>query len=111
MTILCDPVATLSIVESANGWKGSASDELVYGGYANRRGEITLFGKELAYRLNFKNQMLREHPQLNEGARASYDAAVAGEPFEYGGVTFQRLSNERIIEICSAGTYRLRSRY
>ena len=59
----------------------------------------------------FKKQTVQQRPQLNPGAQARYDATNAGEPFEYATKTFQRLSNEQIIEICTSGRFKLSSRY
>ncbi len=89
----------------------SEHSEPVYGGYANGRGEIVLFAKELAYRVNFKNQILKPRPPLNLGAQARYDATEAGEDFEYGNKTFRRLSLEQITEICTAGRFRVGARF
>jgi hypothetical protein len=105
------PVAVLAISAVATGRDVAESSEPVYGGYANGRGEVVLFGKDLAYRVNFKKQTLQERPQLNPGAQARYDATDAGEEFEYGRKTFRRLSNEQIVEICSSGQFRLTSKY
>jgi hypothetical protein len=105
------PIAVLAISAVASGRDLLESSEPVYGGYANGRGDVVLFGKELAYRVNFKKQTLQERPQLNPGARARYDATGAGEEFEYGRKTFRRLSNEQIVEICSSGAFKLTSKY
>lgn len=82
--------------------------EPIYGGYANRRGEISLFGESLHYRVNFKNRTVQQRPPLNEGAQARYDAARPGEPFEFGRVNFRRLDHPEIKEICSSGSFRVR---
>ncbi|MFY9737865.1 MAG: hypothetical protein WAK11_02325 [Candidatus Cybelea sp.] len=105
------PVAVLSISANGTGRNVSELSEPVFGGYANARGEVVLFGEELAYRVNFKKQTVQQRPQLNPGAQARYDATNAGEPFEYATKTFQRLSNEQIIEICTSGRFKLSSRY
>lgn len=85
--------------------------EPVYGGYANERGEVVLFTENVAYRVNFKRQILKEGPPLNVGAKARYDATEAGEEFAYGNKTFRRLSFEQIADICTAGNFRLGSRF
>lgn len=90
---------------------GLEHSEPVYGGYANARGEIVLFAKDLAYRVVFKNQILKERPPLNVGAQARYDATEAGETFEYGTKTFRRLSCQQIVDICTAGRFRVGSRF
>ena len=105
------PVATLAITGVVKGPPCSERSEPVYGGYANARGEVVLFAKDIAYRVNFKNQILKERPPLNEGAQARYDATEAGEIFEYGTKSFQRLSHEQISEICTAGHFRVGSRF
>ena len=105
------PVAALAIKGSVKGTQCSEHSEPVFGGYANERGEIVLFAKDLAYRVNFKNQILKERPPLNVGAQARYEAAEAGEDFEYGTKTFLRLSREAISDICAAGHFRVGSRY
>jgi hypothetical protein len=105
------PVASLAIKGSVKGPPCSEQSEPVYGGYANARGEIVLFGKDLAYHVNFKNQILKQRPPLNVGAQARYDAAEAGEDFEYATKTFRRLSRQQISEICTAGHFRLGSKF
>jgi len=100
------PVAALAINKQGS----SDFSEPVYGGYSNARGEIVLFAKELAYRVNFKNQTLQHRPPLNPGAQARYDATEAGEPFEYGNKTFRRLSHEQIAAICTAHRFKVSSR-
>ena len=85
--------------------------EAVYGGYENRRGEIVLFAKDLAYRVNFKHHILKERPPLNSGAKARYDATEAGEDFVYGNQPFRRLSLQQIEEICSGADWRVGSRF
>jgi hypothetical protein len=102
------PVASLDIVSRKSKDRiVQEPSEPVYGGYANGRGEIFLFGESLVYRVNFKNQTVQQRPQLNPGAQARYDATQAGEPFEYCNVSFRRLSNAEIIEICSSGAFRV----
>ncbi len=86
----------------------NSGPELIYGGYANRRGEISLFGETLVYRINFKNRTVQQRPPLNHGAQARYDAARPGEQFEYGRVSFRRLDHPEIEEICSSGSFRVR---
>jgi hypothetical protein len=105
------PVATLAITGAVKGMKCSEHSEPVYGGYANGRGDIVLFAKDLAYRVNFKNQILKQGPPLNVGAQARYDATEAGEDFEYGAKTFRRLSRQQISDICTAGHFRVGSRF
>lgn len=105
------PVATLAIKGAVRGQTGSEFSEPVYGGYANGRGDIVLFAKGLAYRVNFKNQILKQRPPLNVGAQARYDATEAGEDFEYGSKTFRRLSLQQIAEICTSGDFRVGSRF
>jgi hypothetical protein len=111
VTISALPVAVLEISAVATGRDVSESSEPVYGGYANARGDVILFGKDLAYRVNFKKQTLQERPQLNPGAQARYDATGGGEEFEWGRKTFRRLSDEQIVEICSSGLFKLTSKY
>lgn len=101
------PIAALAIKAAGNAPGAAELSEPVYGGYANARGEIVLFGKDLAYRINFKTQTLQLRPQLNAGAQARYDAAEAGEPFQYGNKTFQRLSNQQITDICMSGHFKV----
>ncbi|HEV3092590.1 MAG TPA: hypothetical protein VGX91_14195 [Candidatus Cybelea sp.] len=105
------PVARLAIKGTVKGPQCPEHSEPVFGGYANGRGEIVLFAKDLAYGVNFKNQILKERPPLNAGAQARYDAAEAGEDFEYGTKTFQRLSRQAITDICAAGQFRVGSKY
>ena len=101
------PVAALAIKSGLNGKDLSERSEPVYGGYANPRGEIVLFGKDGAYRVNFKSQTLQRRPPLNAGAQARYDATEAGEHFEFGSNTFRRLSHEQIVGICASHRFRL----
>lgn len=104
-------IAVLEISTKATDRESRESSEPIYGGYANGRGEVMLFGRDLVYRVNFKNQTLQERPQLNAGAQQRYDAADLGEDFEYGNKTFRRLSGEQIVEICTSGRFRVTSKY
>ena len=79
--------------------------EPIYGGYSNSRGEVFLFGAELAFRVNFKNKTIQQRAPLNPGAQARYDETEAGDPFEYCKVSFRRLSAAQILEICSSGSF------
>lgn len=99
------PIAVLQIGRKNNA--PNESFEPVYGGYANARGEISLFAERCAYRVNFKNRTLCQRPALNPGAQAHYDAVQAGEPFVYAKTEFLRLSHESIAEICASGTFRV----
>jgi hypothetical protein len=102
------PVATLDIVSRKSKDRlVQEPSEPVYGGYANSRGEIFLFGEDLVYRVNFKNQTVQQRPKLNSGAQARYDATEAGEAFEYCNVSFRRLSGAEIVEICASGAFRV----
>jgi hypothetical protein len=105
------PVSSLVITGAVRGLTLPERLEPVYGGYMNRRGEIVLFGKDLAYRLNFKNHILKQGPPLNFGAKARYDETEAGEDFEYGSKTFRRLSLQQIEEICESTNWRVGSRF
>ena len=105
------PVATLTITGAVRGLNCPKRSEPVYGGYMNRRGEIVLFAEDLAYRVNFKNQILKQRPPLNAGAQARYDAAEAGDDFEYGNATFRRLSLQQIEDICNGANFRVGSRF
>lgn len=104
-------IALLEISTKTNDRESRESSEPIYGGYANGRGEVMLFGKGLVYRVNFKNQTLQERPQLNAAAQQRYDATELGNEFEYGNKTFRRLSGEQIVEICTSGRFRLTSKY
>lgn len=101
------PVAVLAIKSEGSARGAAELSEPVYGGYANSRGEVVLFGKELAYRVDLKRQTLQLRPQLNLGAQARYDATQAGEPFEFGNKTFRRLSMQQITDICESGRFRV----
>ncbi len=87
-----------------------ALSEPVYGGYTNSRGDIVLFGKDQAYRVDFKKQTLQRRPQLNFGAQARYDEVQGGESFEFGNKTFQRLTERQITDICESGDFRVTPR-
>jgi hypothetical protein len=105
------PVATLVITGAVRGLSLPERSEPVYGGYMNRRGEIVLFAKDLAYRVNFKNHTLKQGPPLNVGAKERYDATEAGEDFVYANTTFRRLSIEEIEDICNGANFRVGSRF
>ncbi len=102
------PIAVLEIARKSKNGLFSQSSEPIYGGYANARGDVSLFAERCAYSVNFKSQTLRERPSLNSAAQAHYEAADAGEPFVYANVKFLRLSHERITEICASGAFRVR---
>ena len=101
------PIGLLSINRKANDGLVQEQAEPIYGGYSNRRGEISLFGESIVYRVNFKKNTIQERPPLNPGAQVRYDATEAGEVFEYGNVSFRRLSTAQIVEICSSGSFRI----
>lgn len=103
--------AALAIKGAVNGLRCPERSDPVYGGYANGRGEIVLFTKDLAYRVNLKKQILKPRPPLNLGAQTRYDATEAGDDFVYGNKTFHRLSLQQITEICTACDFRVSSRY
>jgi hypothetical protein len=100
------PVATLTLNTKTSDRVVREHSEPVYGGYANARGEIFLFGETLVYRVNFKNQSVQQRIKLNSGAQARYDETEAGDEFTYCNVKFQRLSPDRIAEVCSSGAFR-----
>ena len=101
------PICVLKINRKANDGLVQEPVEPIYGGYANRRGEISLFGESIVYRVNFKKNTVQQWPPLNPGAQGRYDATEAGEAFEYGNASFRRLSNAEIVEICSSGAFRI----
>ena len=101
------PIAVLEIGRKTQNKSINQSFEPVYGGYANARGDLNLFAASCTYRVNPKNQTLRQRPSLNASAQARYDAVGAGEPFVYANREFLRLSHERIVEICASGAFRL----
>lgn len=105
------PIAALAISGGVKGLQCSERLEPVYGGYANGRGDIVLFAKEIAFRVNFRNQILKQRPPLNLAAQACYDATEPGEDFAYGKKVFRRLSHQQIAEICGAGDFRVGSRF
>ena len=99
------PVGTLDLNRKVSKSVVPSPPEPIYGGYANSRGEIFLFGADVAYRVNFKNKTLQQRPRLNPGAQARYDVTHAGDPFEYCNASFRRLSAAQILEICSSGSF------
>jgi hypothetical protein len=111
MTSIFPPVATLAIEGGVKGRTCPERSEPVYGGYANGRGEIILFSQDLAYRVNLKTRILKQRPPLNFDAQARYDATEAGEDFAFCNKTFHRLSHEQITDICTAGNFRVGSRF
>lgn len=101
------PVDRLVLVDKS----GRTPDpQPIFGGYARATGVISLFGSDSVYRFNFKTRTIQQALPLNAGAQARYDAAEPGTSFDYGGVTFRRLSDAEIIEICASGSFRLSSR-
>lgn len=104
------PIAVLAIKIAGKGPNFQMHSEPVYGGYANGRGRIVLFGKDQAYGVDFKTQTLQLRPQLNIGAQARYDQARAGDSFEFGNKTFERLSEQQITDICESGDFKLSPR-
>jgi hypothetical protein len=100
-------VASLIMTTRSNGHDAAELSEPIYGGYANARGDVFLFAKDQAYRVNFKKQTLQRRPPLNAGAQARYDATEAGEQFEYGNKNFRRLSHEQIVGICTSHRFRV----
>ena len=104
------PVAVLEIKVDGDVKGASELSDPIYGGYANSRGEVVLFGKDLAYRVDFKRQTLQLRPQLNFGAQARYDATEAGDAFNFGNKTFQRLSEQQIADVCKSGFFRVTPR-
>jgi hypothetical protein len=101
------PIGVLNLNKKVSNGTVPAPSEPIYGGYANSRGEVFLFGADLAYRVNFKNNTVQQRPRLNPGAQARYDGTRAGEPFEYCNTSFRRLSAAQIAEICSSGPFRV----
>lgn len=110
MPKVSSPVAVLAIRVQEKGPGSTALSEPVYGGYTNSRGDVVLFGKDQAYRVDFKKQVLQLRPPLNFGAQARYDKAEAGESFEFGNKTFQRLSERQITDICASGDFKVTPR-
>ncbi len=111
VTMVKDPPEPIAILEVGRKVRNrdlvGHSFEPIFGGYANARGEVSLFAARCTYRVNFKARTLRQRPSLNPGAQANYDASEAGEPFLYANVEFLRLSHERIAEICASGAFRI----
>ena len=110
MPTITAPVAVLAITAERKSPSPDEVSEPVYGGYANSRGDIVLFGKDAAYRVDLKKQTLQLRPQLNAGAQARYDATAAGDDFQYGNKTFRRLSEPQITEICLSHSFRMSPR-
>jgi hypothetical protein len=101
----------LGIEGGVRGLDCAARLEPVYGGYANGRGDIVVFAKDSAFRVNLRKQILTQRPPLNLGAQARYDATEPGEDFAYGNKVFRRLSHQQIADICAAGGFRIGSRF
>jgi hypothetical protein len=106
--MICEPEAAPVDVLLVKAKQAGAEEvqEPIYGGYENARGDVSLFAEKLVYRVNFKNKTVRQHPSLNPEAQALYEAAGAGEAFQYCNVNFRRLSNDQIVEICGQGAFR-----
>lgn len=101
------PIGILTLNHKTHRGAVQVAPEQIYGGYANRRGEIRLFGENGVYGVDFKNNTVQKRPQLNADAQARYDMAEAGETFEYCHTTFRRLDYDEILEICSSGPFRV----
>jgi len=101
------PIGVLQIHKRAKEGLVPEPAQPIYGGYANPRGEILLFTEAIVYRVNFKNSTVQQRPPLNSGAQARYDATDCGETFQYGNVSFRRLSSAEILEICASGPFRV----
>lgn len=101
------PIGILTLNQKTHRGAVHVAPEQIYGGYANRRGEIRLFGENGVYGVDFKNNTVQKRPQLNADAQARYDMAEAGETFEYCRMTFRRLDYDEILEICSSGSFRV----
>jgi hypothetical protein len=99
------PVGVLNLNRKVSKGVVPVEPEPIFGGYTNSRGDVFLFGADLAYRVNFKNKTIQQRPRLNPGAQARYDTTAAGEPFEYCNASFRRLSAAQIMEICSSGSF------
>jgi|SRR5579863_4995643 len=83
----------------------------IVGGYSNARGDVSLFGDSMAYRVDLKNKIVREHPGLNSEAQVRYDAAESGGAFRYCSAKFSRLSEPQIVAICASGPFRAAPRF
>lgn len=105
------PIGHLDLGKKTKNQIVPAPSEPIFGGYSNGRGEISLFGESLVYRVNFKNKTVQQRPRLNPGAQARYDATQAGEAFEYGNASFVRLSHDAIAEICASGLFRITPKF
>lgn len=90
--------------------QGEISESIV-GGYSNARGELSLIGESLAYRVNLSNKTVRQQAGLNAQARVRYEAAASGEAFHYCSAKFCRLSESQIVEICASGPFRVAPRH
>lgn len=101
------PIGILTLNQKTHRGAVHVAPEQIYGGYANRRGEIRLFGENGVYGVDFKNNTVQKRPQLNADAQARYDMVEAGETFEYCHTTFRRLGYDEILEICSSGSFRV----
>ena len=99
------PIGALSLNKKISKGVVPAPSEPIYGGYENSRGEVVLFGADVAYRVNFKKMTIQQRPRLNPEAQARYDTTHAGGPFEYCNASFRRLSAAQILEICSSGSF------
>jgi hypothetical protein len=107
---LMDQSASHLLLKAKDG-RGQESPHRIHGGYANATGAISLFCDNVVYRINFKNRTAQQRPSLNPGAQARYNAVEPGQTFEYGGVTFRRLSEADIEEVCASGSFRVSARF
>lgn len=89
----------------------SEISEPIVGGYSNARGDVSLLGESLTYRINTRNKTVRQQPGLNSQAQIRYDAAMPGGAFQYCGAKFCRLSDPEIIEICASGPFGVAPRF
>jgi hypothetical protein len=113
MMLQTKPAVPVAILAKSAGTKGSDTTvpEPIFGGYANARGDISLFGEGLNYRVDFKNRTIQQRPPLNFGAQFRYDRSLPGESFKFGRITFRRLEHVEIQEICASGPFRVRPKF
>jgi hypothetical protein len=109
--VITTPIGILEVNRRAKNGFAPEPSQPIFGGYANGHGEISLFGENAVFRVNFKNKTIQPRPGLNPDAQACYDRVKGGETFEYCSKSFLRLSDEQILEICASGAFRITPKY
>lgn len=74
------PIGSLTLKQKTNHGVVQVMSEQIYGGYANQKGEIRLFGENGVYRVDVKRNSVQKRPQLNAHAQARYEPRPPAKP-------------------------------